>query len=214
MLRNNFTPFGELRFQSGGAAMAFGTERLIRLGRLYENARFSGQKSSIPQGYTQAYRATVPALVTSGRVAARLKGDSSIDASIVGAGVIEATLAGEATLTADAYLGLAGQATLQGDSTFSGEIVGVGVCSATLDAGSRPSAFDIAQEVMGTIVRSGFDLRQIMWLVGALAGGKTDVTDLGGGNKTVKIRSLDDTNWVVTASMAGEERTSVTLDLD
>jgi hypothetical protein len=214
MLLNNFTPFGQLRFQSGGAVASFGTDRLKLHGRLYENASFTGQKSSIPQGYTEAYKATVPALVTSGRVAARIKGDSSLSGPIVGAGVLDATLSGDSTIGADAYLALVGYGTLQADSTFTSEIIGVGKMSARIDAGAQPSAFDIAQEVMGTVVRSGFDLRQIIWLVSAMAGGRTDVIDLGGGNKTMKFRGLDDASWVITADMAGEERTTVTLDLD
>ena len=212
MLLDNFTRFGRVRFLSGGAVTGFGTAGLMLRGLLYENARFAGQKVSIPQGYTQTARAWVPALsALSYKVAARLGGDSSLAAAVVGKGVIGATLSGNSTITANPYLGLIGFATLQGNSTLTPVIVGRGKISARIDAGAQPSAFDIAQEVLGSVVEAGVDLRQVLRLLTAVAVGKTDI-DTSGADPVVSFRDLADTKDRVTATMLGSERATVVLD--
>lgn len=212
MLLANFTPFSRVRFLSGGAVQSFDTAGLMMRGRLYENARFAGQTVSIPQGYSQAARALVPALSSLGyKVAARLTGDSSMTAAIVGKGKVSANLAGDSSITANPFLGLVGFATLQGNSTFTGTIVGRGKLSARLDVGAQPSAFDIAQEVLGSVVEAGVDLRQVLRILAAVAAGKTDI-DISGPNPIVTFRDLNDTKDRVTATMTGSERTTVVKD--
>ena len=45
----------------------------------------------------------------------------------------------------------------------------------------------------------------------AVAAGKTSIADLGGGAATVEFQAIDDSGVVVPATMAGSERTAVTL---
>ena len=45
----------------------------------------------------------------------------------------------------------------------------------------------------------------------AVAAGKTAIADLGGGAATVEFQAIDDSGVVVSATMAGSERTAVTL---
>ena len=45
----------------------------------------------------------------------------------------------------------------------------------------------------------------------AVAAGKTSIADLGGGAATVEFQAIDDSGVVVSATMAGSERTAVTL---
>jgi len=211
LLRNNFTWFGTVKFLSGGGVTTFGTASLIRRMAVYENARF-GQGASIPQGYTQAYRAAVPALSAfNGKVAARLGGSSELTATVVGVGVLTATIQGDSTVTASPYLALVGNATLQADSSITATIVGKGKLSARIDAGAQPSAFDIAQEVLGSVIEAGVDLRSVLRLLSAVAVGKTDI-DTSGADPVVTFRDLDDTKDRVTATMLGSERATVVLD--
>ena len=212
MLLDNFTRFGRVKFLSGGGVTTFGTASLMRRMAVYENRRF-GSGASIPQGYTQAYRAAVPALSAfNGKVSARLGGGSTLTATGVGVGQLSATLQGDSSITAAAYLALMGVATLQGNSTFTGTIVGVGKLSARLDVGAQPSAFDIAQEVLGSVIEAGVDLRSVLRILGAVAAGKTDI-DTSGPNPIVTFRDLGDTKDRVTATMTGSERTTVTKDV-
>lgn len=180
---------------------------------VYENARF-GEGASIPQGYTQTYRATVPALSAfNGKISAKLGGGSSLAATVVGVGELAATLQGDSGITAAAYLALMGNANLQGGSTFVGTVVGVGKLSARLDVGAQPSAFDIAQEVLGSIVESGVDFRSVLRILVSVAAGKTDI-DTSGANPIVTFRDINDTTDRVTATMTGSERTTVVIDPD
>jgi len=45
----------------------------------------------------------------------------------------------------------------------------------------------------------------------AVAAGKTTITSLGGGAATVEFQAVDDSGVVVSATMAGSERTAVAL---
>jgi hypothetical protein len=58
-----------------------------------------------------------------------------------------ATVSGEGTLTPNAEVGKTMWATISGEGTLTGSPRMIVVMSAKIDAGVRPSAFDIAQEV-------------------------------------------------------------------
>lgn len=115
--------------------------------RLFENARF-GQKVSLPQGYQQASRAILPSLITTDFISARIKGDSSfVNTQISIAQRMSAFLDGEGFVNPNAEVGKTMWATITGEGNLAGDARMTVRMSATLDAGSRPSAFDIAQEV-------------------------------------------------------------------
>jgi len=98
---------------------------------------------------------------------------------------------------------LTGSANLKGNLSLSGDITPF----------TELSPQNLAAAVWGQVVDSGYSAEEIMRLLSAVAAGKTDIVDLGGGAATVKFRDLADTKDRVTASMTGSERTSVTKDV-
>jgi hypothetical protein len=81
--------------------------------------------------------------------------------------------------------------------------------------GADPSAEDIVYAMMDTptgAVEETMTFRQTLKVLLAVAAGKTEINDLGGGNATVKFRNVGDTKDVITADMTGSERTEVDLD--
>jgi hypothetical protein len=107
--------------------------------------------------------------------------------------------------------------------------------------GARPSAFDIVQEILNAqssqydnpntigekinssgssgnpwteVIESGLTAGEVMKIIAAVLAGKTIITDLGGGNATVKFRDVNDTKDVLTADMEGSERKDIELNTD
>lgn len=72
---------------------------------------------------------------------------------------------------------------------------------------------NMAIAVWERILEAGYSAQECMRILTAVAAGKTDITDLGGGSATVVFRNLADTKDRVDADMTGSERTSVTLDV-
>lgn len=72
---------------------------------------------------------------------------------------------------------------------------------------------DVTGAVLEAKVDGDFTLKQVLRLLAAVAAGKTDIVDLGGGSATVKFRDLADTKDRITASMTGSERSTVTKDV-
>lgn len=112
-----------------------------------DNQKAFGQYVSFPQGFTDAARAFVPSVKLTPNIRAVLIGEGSVSAGAYGIGTLQATISGEGTLSPDAQMGATLEATVIGESSVTADLFGVGSLSATLDAGARPSAFDIAQEV-------------------------------------------------------------------
>jgi hypothetical protein len=61
-------------------------------------------------------------------------------------------------------------------------------------------------------IETGVTMQQALRIMLAVAAGKSLITDLGGGAAEVIFRDTPDTKARVTATMAGSERTAVTLD--
>lgn len=70
-----------------------------------------------------------------------------------------------------------------------------------------------ADDVWNYVLETGLTAKMMMRILTAIAAGKTDINNLGGGNAQVKFRDMNDTKNRVTADMTGSERTSVTLDV-
>ncbi len=84
-------------------------------------------------------------------------------------------------------------------------------------AGGGPTPLSpegLANAVWAEVLEAGYSSAELMRLLVAVAAGKTDIIDLGGGLATVTFRDIDDTKDRVTASMTDSERTTVVLDLD
>lgn len=83
---------------------------------------------------------------------------------------------------------------------------------ATGDVGAQPTAFEVAQTVILQKIEGDYTLRDAIRVLTAVAAGKTEVSDLGGGTAEVVFRSITDTDDRVTANMTGSERTSVSIN--
>lgn len=60
-------------------------------------------------------------------------------------------------------------------------------------------------------IQEGFSAGDILRILAAVAAGKTQITDLGGGAAQVTFRAIDDSGDVVVADMQNSERVDVTL---
>jgi hypothetical protein len=115
--------------------------------KLYENARF-GQKVSFPQGYQQASRAILPSLKTTDLISARITGSGDLfNFQVRNIVSVAATISGSGFVNSSAEVGKTMWATLAGTGALTGGARMLVSMKASLDAGARPSAFDIAQEV-------------------------------------------------------------------
>lgn len=64
-----------------------------------------------------------------------------------------------------------------------------------------------------TVIDSGYTAGEILAILAAVSAGRTQITDLGGGNATVAFRDLGNTLDRVEADVTGSERTNVTFDV-
>ena len=113
-----------------------------------ENFNAFGKLVSVPQGYQAAAVALIPSVSLSDYIRATISGSSDFqNLGIAVVVTLGAILQGEGTLQPDAEVGKTLGASLQGTGSFSGDARMVATLSASIDAGARPSAFDIAQEV-------------------------------------------------------------------
>jgi hypothetical protein len=62
------------------------------------------------------------------------------------------------------------------------------------------------------VIESGYTAAEVLRILMAVASGRTDITDLGGGSATVKFKSIDGTKDRIEATMTGSERTTVSID--
>lgn len=144
---------------------------------------------------TAAITFTVPNATLGG--AANLAGTSSITFSVP-----NALLGGAANLTATSSITFASDATLTAIGYMSGPAPDEGLTTT-----------NIAAAVWAQIIEAGFSAQDVMQLLAAVAAGKTEIVDLGGGAATVTFRDLGDTKDSVVADMTGSERTTITLDI-
>ena len=146
MLRFNGSPFAYLKPAGGflhGNGLAINAQRT----KLPENFFAFGKLVSIPQGFTDAYRAVVPSLSKTDNLRVVLCGEGTVSSTREGIGSLATVVSGEGTLTPDSELGATLSAVVVGVGSLQGTARGVGSLAVTIDAGARPSAFDIAQEV-------------------------------------------------------------------
>lgn len=71
----------------------------------------------------------------------------------------------------------------------------------------------IPDSIMQYVTEGTLTLQQVMRILLAIQAGKTSITDLGGGNATVKFRDTTDAKDRVTATMTGSKRTGITVDV-
>lgn len=93
-----------------------------------------------------------------------------------------------------------------------------GVGSVTI-TGYAPSVTSIPDTTAAFItalmsyeVTTGVTFQDLLTILLAVAAGKTNITNTGGGTATVVFRDVQDTKDVVSAEMSGSERINITLD--
>jgi hypothetical protein len=233
LIANNIASGAYLKFLSGGALscfMDFGS----RHGWSLANRIAFGPKVSFPQGYSNLN--AIKLAFEPGRISARLQGSSAFTSSIQAAGKMEATLTGEGSMSPGANMAYTSSATFAGEGFIDADITAAGRMSATLDAGARPSAFDIAQEVwqaqatsynaagtMGeklndagsagnpwtTVIEDGMTAEEILKLILSVTSG--DATGMEGA--TVTFKSQDGTKNRLVATISGGNRTVTSKDV-
>lgn len=236
MLLNNGTWFGRLRATGGMGAIPSALLRNTDLARLRENSVFSGQDVSIPKGYTQASRASVPSFKNTGKIAIRMVGEQTAAFPVFGVGRMSVTMQGEGSTTFTGQRGATIGVTLQGSGSMTVQARGIGSMSIQMDAGARPSAFDIAQEIwqsnaasynaagtMGQklngagsagnpwteVIESGLTAAEVMRIIAAAMAGKVS----GAGTGTETFKGLDGTtNRIVSTVDNDGNRTAVTVN--
>jgi hypothetical protein len=193
----DMTSFGEI---SGAGLAALNVDLGINI---TGSPTGSGQVSSADLSLLVSL---ISSLVGSGEIsAAAMDLFADLAASITGAGSITGTLEMLAWI----------DSTINGDSTITASLFGDCFLGASItSAGDVVTAASCAQAVMDATIEGGLTLEDVMKVLLAIAAGKTDITDLGGGEAIVKFRDVNDTTDRVTANMTGSERTSVTLDTE
>ena len=86
-----------------------------------------------------------------------------------------------------------------------------GLITVATGGSTGPSAGDIAAAVLSAAVEGIYTMSDILKILAAVAAGKTNITDLGGGNAHVEFDHIDESGACVEAEMTGSERTDVTL---
>jgi hypothetical protein len=236
MLKSNGSHI-QNRLFTQAAGVDYSSTTLYPLGRLMGNRLAFGKDASWPFGY-HSDSAVLLSFRTNGFVTAILRGDSSFTANLTALGNLTSNLAGSSTIVADANAAANLYSTLLGEGTMTAQPSAKGNMSGTINAGATPSAYDIAQEVWGSIaaqnnvpatmgnklnsaggaanpwdvvIESGLTAGEVLKLILAVQAGESTVVALGGGLATVTFKSVDGQTSRVTAHMDGSERTSMTL---
>lgn len=111
------------------------------------NTKAFGKYVSIPSGYQSAVIAWIPSRTISYNLSALISGDSSLSSSLLNTITLEAAIQGLGTVVSNSEVGQNLLSTLIGNGTVSSILQLICTLQALIDAGARPSAFDIAQEV-------------------------------------------------------------------
>jgi len=139
--------FDTLQIVGGAYADRFFRNNL-KLRKLSDNAGAFGQYTSFPQGYQDVSRSYIPSFRLTDFIRAHISGTSDlINLGITVPVSMSATVSGEGFLTPDAEVGKTLGATVTGVGNLSVDARNIVRLEAVIDAGARPSAFDIAQEV-------------------------------------------------------------------
>jgi hypothetical protein len=236
MLKSNGSHI-QNRLFTQAAGVDYASPGLYPLGRLMGNRLAFGKDASRPFGYHSG-SAVLLSFRTNGYIVAVLKGDSLFTASLTALGQLTSNLAGSSTIVADANAAANLSTQLIGEALFNAQPSAKGNMSGKINAGATPSAYDIAQEVWGSIaaqnnvpltmgsklnsaggaanpwdvvIESGLTAGEVLKLILAVQAGESTVVALGGGLATVTFKSVDGQTSRVTAHMDGSERTSMTL---
>lgn len=166
---------------------------------------------SAPSGYRIPKAVLYP--IANGGIAGRAINAFDVGGSIIGNGYM--TLNETITFTVSGSGDLLASISGSENITFTAlcDILGYGYLNGNADISAQPTAADIASEFFATFIDGTFTMKDVLKVLVAVAAGKTNIVDLGGGNATVEFRDLSDTKNTVVADMTNSERTDITLDL-
>ena len=196
----------------------------------------SAANVSEPLGYNYQYAITM-SRSNSMVIAALLRGTGTFTVSeqLVYEVTPNTTFTGNGTFVADLAVLEEMIASFFGEGSFTAESLIYEVISALFDAGSRPSARDIAWETwmlnlslisdvnsaayklnnlgdpFTANIEGPLDARDAIRVLLAIAAGKTTIINNGGGLAQVKFRDTADSVDRVVADMTGSNRTNVTI---
>lgn len=146
--------------------------------------------------------------------------DGSCTVTWTTAGNVAGSLAAEGATTVTFTLGtptLGAVAEMTGPTsvTFSlaGLIRATGALAGDITPFTELSPESLANAVANLAIDGDYSLREVLRVLVAVAAGLDTVTDLGGGETEVVFRDLSDLLDRVTATLTGEERTAVVLDV-
>lgn len=149
MLLNNGTWFGRLR-PVAGPLRGLGLLTNSSAAMFRDNTLQFGGRVSIPNGYQSAYRAVVPTVKETEYLAVRMLGAGDASFAAQGIGSLSVTMPGEGSTVFNGQKGGTLFVTMVGEGSLTAAARGIGSLSVAFDAGARPSAYDIAQEVWQT----------------------------------------------------------------
>ncbi len=211
LLKNNSAHGSPLRYLGGGVNAPL-TDACRREGRALPNRCGFGPKASVPSGYRPGV--ALVAALSDGGLAGWVRDaiGSATNTAAMGRGFAAATLTAVASAQGYAYgaIRIAGESVGVAAAAWSGTF-GRGVIRATVEIGSRPSAFDVASEIMDVqLIEPGMTLRKALRLLTAVSAGKIS----GAAGSTITIRNVPDTKDRVVAGVdANGNRLTVTTDL-
>ena len=197
--------FGSGLLNAGSSNYFKGHSKYIQI----QSAANVHPSTSFPAGYAFGEAIFIPLI--GGGISAKLFIDTSTSADVTGRGLIGGSVTISITTSSDADMLENISATLNVHVSSNVDITATGYLSGTCEIGSRPSADDVAQAVLGFKIEGDYSMRDILKILSAVAAGKTSITDLGSGNATVVFRDINDTEARVNASMSGSERNSVSI---
>ena len=234
MLRLNNSYCNFMRFTAGReSSMA---DKSVRQESNLMLACTSAANVSEPLGYNYQYAITM-SRSNSMVIAALLRGTGTFTVSeqLVYEVTPNTTFTGNGTFVADLAVLEEMIASFFGEGSFTAASLIYEVISALFDAGSRPSARDIAWETwmlnlslisdvnsaayklnnlgdpFTANIEGPLDARDAIRVLLAIAAGKTTIINNGGGLAQVKFRDTADSVDRVVADMTGSNRTNVTI---
>ena len=210
LLNNNSAHGSPLRYLGGGSNFTLLNAR-SQEGRALNNRSAYGAKASIPAGYRPGV--AMVAAISDGGLASWIRDPLGVAAAtVLGRGGVVASLTALAAAQGYAYgaIRIAGVSVGVAAASWSGTF-GRGMIQATVEIGSRPSAFDVASEIMDVqLIEPGITLRKALRLLTAVSAGKIS----GAAGSTITIRDVPDTKDRVVAGVdSNGNRTAVTTDL-
>lgn len=166
---------------------------------------------TISNAGVDAILAALADLTGSGTISnAARTGLGALLAALTGSGATSSTLTGIGELDADLVVTGTGLSTANVGSAVWGALASANNSTGTM--GEKLNDAGSASNPWTEVIESGYTAAEILRLLAAVAAGKTNIVDLGGGDATVTFRDIGDTKDRIVADMTGSERTTLTLD--